>query len=41
VSIGAAMYPKDARERDVLFRTADERLYEAKRLGRNRVASSL
>lgn len=40
VSIGAAMYPADARERDALFRVADERLYEAKRLGRNRVVGS-
>ena len=37
VSIGAAIYPEDGTDRDTLFRTADERLYEAKRLGRNRV----
>lgn len=37
VSIGSATYPDDARDRDALFHAADERLYEAKRLGRNRV----
>ena len=37
VSIGAALYPQDGADREALFRTADERLYEAKRLGRNRV----
>ena len=37
VSIGAAMYPDDAHDRDALFRIADERLYEAKKAGRNRV----
>lgn len=37
VSIGSAMYPADAREREALFRAADERLYQAKHLGRNRV----
>jgi len=37
VSIGAAIYPDDGNDREVLFRAADERLYEAKRAGRNRV----
>jgi len=37
VSIGAALYPQDGADREALFRTADERLYEAKREGRNRV----
>jgi diguanylate cyclase (GGDEF)-like protein len=37
VSIGAALYPKDGADREALFRTADERLYQAKEAGRNRV----
>lgn len=37
VSIGAAIYPVDGATREDLFRKADERLYEAKNLGRNRV----
>jgi len=39
VSIGAALYPHDARDREALFKTADARLYEAKELGRNRVVA--
>ncbi len=37
VSIGAAMYPHDGRDRETLFQAADARLYEAKKGGRNRV----
>jgi diguanylate cyclase (GGDEF)-like protein len=39
VSIGAAVYPDDAKDRDALFQAADARLYEAKKAGRNRVVS--
>ena len=37
VSIGAAMFPADGATVDALFAVADERLYEAKKGGRNRV----
>lgn len=37
VSIGGAIYPDDARELTTLFESADERLYAAKKAGRNRV----
>jgi diguanylate cyclase (GGDEF)-like protein len=37
VSIGAAMYPDDGTTAEALFKAADERLYEAKHAGRNRV----
>jgi diguanylate cyclase (GGDEF)-like protein len=40
VSIGAAVYPDDAKDRDALFQSADARLYEAKKAGRNQVVSS-
>ena len=39
VSIGAAIYPFDGMTADQLFQTADERLYEAKKAGRNRVVA--
>lgn len=39
VSIGAAVYPDDAKDRDALFQAADVRLYEAKNAGRNRVVA--
>jgi diguanylate cyclase (GGDEF)-like protein len=39
VSIGAAIYPVDGAMPEALFQTADKRLYEAKRLGRNRVVA--
>jgi len=37
ISIGAAIHSADGASAEALFHTADERLYEAKRLGRNRV----
>ncbi|HEX6160404.1 MAG TPA: diguanylate cyclase [Thermoanaerobaculia bacterium] len=40
VSIGAALYPEDGADRERLFTKADERLYEAKNLGRNRVVAA-
>jgi diguanylate cyclase (GGDEF)-like protein len=39
VSIGAAIFPFDGNGADALFHAADQRLYEAKRLGRNRVVA--
>jgi diguanylate cyclase (GGDEF)-like protein len=39
VSIGAALYPEDGTTVDALFHVADERLYQAKHDGRNRVVS--
>jgi diguanylate cyclase (GGDEF)-like protein len=37
ISIGAAIFPDDGSTVDALFRVADERLYAAKKGGRNRV----
>src|SRR5262245_21539733 len=39
VSIGAAIYPDDGANADALFAAADERLYAAKKAGRNRVVT--
>lgn len=39
VSIGVAVFPEDARAQDELIMKADERLYKAKREGRNRVVA--
>ena len=40
VSIGIASAPEDGETEEALIRIADERLYQAKRAGRNRVCSS-
>ncbi len=37
ISVGGALYPTDGTTVDALFHLADERLYQAKRDGRNRV----
>jgi len=37
VSIGAALFPFDGTSAEALFETADQRLYEAKKNGRNRL----
>jgi len=41
VSIGAALYPDDAPDRETLFKAADARLYQAKEAGRNRVVAPI
>lgn len=41
VSIGVACFPVDGRLPDELMRTAEQHAYQAKRLGRNRVADSI
>ena len=40
ISIGVAAFPFDAKEVDELVRKADEALYRAKDLGRNRVIAA-
>ncbi len=40
VSIGVAAFPSDGQAADALLKAADERLYRAKGLGRNRVCSA-
>ncbi len=37
ISIGLAVFPEDAKDKEGLLRNADSALYKAKRLGRNRV----
>lgn len=39
VSLGVASFPVDSRERDELFEMADQRMYSAKRAGKNRVCA--
>lgn len=41
VSIGAALFPDDGRDRTAIFEKADGRLYEAKKKGRNRVVGPM
>jgi diguanylate cyclase (GGDEF)-like protein len=41
VSIGAALFPSDGANVDALFQVADERLYAAKKGGRNRVVGGV
>lgn len=40
VSVGVSAYPDSANDAEILFRLADEALYNAKRAGRNRVETS-
>lgn len=39
VSLGVASFPSDSREKDELFEIADQRMYSAKRAGKNRVCA--
>lgn len=39
VSLGVASFPADSREREELFELADQRMYSAKRAGKNRVCA--
>lgn len=39
VSLGVASFPADSREKDELFELADQRMYSAKRAGKNRVCA--
>lgn len=36
-SIGAAVYPRDAKDFQSLYKTADNALYEAKKRGKNQI----
>ena len=40
LSLGVATFPVDSRERDELLEMADQRMYRAKRAGKNRVCSN-
>jgi len=40
VSLGVAAFPDDAQSELELIRQADQRLYQAKRAGKNRVCSA-
>jgi len=39
ISVGLATYPWDGNNRDELYKSADTRLYQAKKLGRNRICA--
>lgn len=39
-SIGISVYPTDGNDHDMLIQLADQRMYQAKKLGRNRVIAS-
>ncbi|HRW77876.1 MAG TPA: diguanylate cyclase, partial [Candidatus Sabulitectum sp.] len=40
LSLGVAAYPVDSREKDELIELADQRMYRAKRAGKNQVCHS-